>query len=191
MDLIPRDRHHGHHSEPYSSHFEVQRATKTVWYSCILDKYESFEITPVLGNEYLKVKLVDWIRHLDFDEVSKNLAITGEFIIISDRGSSSNEHYPKTIPAWYLPYHWVSLQEGQVLLDFTSHPIFNSERDHADYDNEINTISPKDRKVMYASEVQRKKKQSHNNWHTDLGFEPVPGYCSVFMPTEVPETEVV
>jgi alpha-ketoglutarate-dependent taurine dioxygenase len=68
------------------------------------------------------------------------------------------------------------------------HPVFNSERDNGGSDNEINTISSEDRKAMYASEVQRKKKQSHNNWHSDLGFEPVPGDYSVFILTEVPET---
>jgi alpha-ketoglutarate-dependent taurine dioxygenase len=68
------------------------------------------------------------------------------------------------------------------------HPVFNSERDNGGPDNEINAISSEDRKSMYASEVQRKKKQSHNNWHSDLGFEPVPGDYSVFMLTEVPET---
>lgn len=69
-----------------------------------------------------------------------------------------------------------------------THPIFNSERDNGEPDNEINVVSSEDRKSMYASEVQRKKKQSHNNWHSDLGFEPVPGDYSVFMLTEVPET---
>ena len=68
------------------------------------------------------------------------------------------------------------------------HPIFNSERKDGGDDNEISTISSEDRKSFYAGEVQRKKKQSHNNWHSDLAFEPVPADYSSLRLTELPST---
>lgn len=68
------------------------------------------------------------------------------------------------------------------------HPIFNSERKDGGSDNEISTISSEDRKAFYASEVQRKKKQSHNNWHSDLAFEKVPADYSSLRLTDLPAT---
>jgi hypothetical protein len=50
--------------------------------SGILDKYESFEITPVLGKEFPKANVVDWMKDPNSDELLRDLAITGEFIIL-------------------------------------------------------------------------------------------------------------
>ena len=64
------------------------------------------------------------------------------------------------------------------------HPFFNTAREGLGADNHINCVSSDDRKKVYNS----KKGQSHNNWHSDIGFEAVPGDYSVFIVPETPET---
>lgn len=65
------------------------------------------------------------------------------------------------------------------------HPFFHSAREGLGDDNYINCVSSDDRKKVY---YQSKKSQSHNNWHSDVGFEAVPGDYSAFILTEIPET---
>lgn len=43
-----------------------------------LDKYESFEVTPVLGREFPTAKLLEWMDAPNSDELLRDLAITGE-----------------------------------------------------------------------------------------------------------------
>lgn len=64
------------------------------------------------------------------------------------------------------------------------HPFFNSNREGLEEDNYINCVSSYDRKKVYNS----KKSQSHNNWHSDVGFEAAPGDYAVFMVPEIPES---
>ena len=47
-----------------------------------LDGVEFSEITPVLGREYPKAKIAEWMNAPNADELIKDLAITGEFGII-------------------------------------------------------------------------------------------------------------
>lgn len=41
-----------------------------------LDKFESFDVTPVIGREYINVNLVDLLRAPDSDDLLRDLAIT-------------------------------------------------------------------------------------------------------------------
>lgn len=43
-----------------------------------LDQYESSDITPVIGREFLKANLVDWMNDPKADELLRDLAITSE-----------------------------------------------------------------------------------------------------------------
>jgi len=44
-----------------------------------LDKYESIDITPVVGTEYPTIKLVDLIKAPNADELLRDLAIKSSF----------------------------------------------------------------------------------------------------------------
>lgn len=44
-----------------------------------LDKEEFLEITPLLGREYTKANLVEWLNAPNSDELLRDLAITGEY----------------------------------------------------------------------------------------------------------------
>jgi hypothetical protein len=43
-----------------------------------LDQYESFDVTPVIGREFPKARLVDWLNAPNSDELLRELAITSE-----------------------------------------------------------------------------------------------------------------
>lgn len=43
-----------------------------------LDQYESFDVTPVIGREFPKANLKEWLRAPNSDELIRELAITGK-----------------------------------------------------------------------------------------------------------------
>jgi hypothetical protein len=42
-----------------------------------LDKFEQFDVTPVIGREFVNVDLADWLKAPNADELLRDLAITG------------------------------------------------------------------------------------------------------------------
>jgi len=42
----------------------------------VLDQYESFDVTPVIGREFKDVNLAEWLRAPNSDELIRDLAIT-------------------------------------------------------------------------------------------------------------------
>lgn len=44
----------------------------------VLDKFESFDVTPTIGREYINVDLLEWLRAPNSDELLRDLAITSE-----------------------------------------------------------------------------------------------------------------
>lgn len=57
---------------------KVENLTKTapLKYSGSLDKYENFEVTPVIGKEYPTAKIAELLRAENSDELLRDLAIT-------------------------------------------------------------------------------------------------------------------
>ena len=44
----------------------------------VLDQYESFDVTPVIGREFKNADLKEWLRAPNSDELIRDLAITSE-----------------------------------------------------------------------------------------------------------------
>lgn len=44
----------------------------------VLDKYKSFDVTPVIGREFVDVNLKDWLEAPDSDDLLRDLAITSK-----------------------------------------------------------------------------------------------------------------
>lgn len=44
--------------------------------SGILDQFKSFDVTPVIGREYVDVNLAEWLKAPNSDELIRDLAIT-------------------------------------------------------------------------------------------------------------------
>jgi hypothetical protein len=49
----------------------------------VLDTFESFDVTPVIGREFKDVNLGEWLRAPNSDELLRDLAITGKSSSIS------------------------------------------------------------------------------------------------------------
>ncbi|KAF3766927.1 taurine catabolism dioxygenase [Cryphonectria parasitica EP155] len=154
-----------------------------------LDAYESFEVTPVIGKEFPKASLVEWLNAPNSDELLRDLAIT-----ISQRGvvffraqdDLTNDLQKKLI-----------LRLGELTgrpktSSLHIHPVLNSERNLGGDDPEISTISSKQFQQLKINEADHEerstKKQNNAQWHSDIGFEPVPADYTSLRLIEFPET---
>lgn len=45
-----------------------------------LDQFKQFEVTPVIGKEFVDVDLAEWLKAPNSDELLRDLAITGKAI---------------------------------------------------------------------------------------------------------------
>ena len=45
-----------------------------------LDKFESFDVTPVIGKEFPKANLAQWLEAPNADELIRDLAVTGNYL---------------------------------------------------------------------------------------------------------------
>ncbi|KAF3479442.1 alpha-ketoglutarate-dependent taurine dioxygenase [Arthroderma uncinatum] len=148
-----------------------------------LDQYEREDVTPIIGTEFPKAKLTDWIKAPNADELLRDLAI-----LISERGvvffraqdGLSNTDQKE------LMQRLGELTGKPPTSRLSIHPIF----EQGDNDPEINTISAaqdnKLRSIDYSVSIP--KKQSSAHWHSDVAFEPVPAEYTTLRLTEVPKT---
>ena len=44
----------------------------------VLDTFESFDVTPVIGREFVDVSLKEWLRAPNYDDLIRDLAITSK-----------------------------------------------------------------------------------------------------------------
>ena len=60
-------------------------ATEKPWVKStgVLEEYENFEITPVIGREYPKANLVEWLNAPNADELLRELALVSKFILLA------------------------------------------------------------------------------------------------------------
>lgn len=73
------------------------------------------------------------------------------------------------------------------------HPLLNSARDLGGDDPEISTISSKQfnqfyNKKTHSTEQINLKKQNNAQWHSDIGFEPVPADYTSLRLVQLPKT---
>ena len=61
----------------------LETRQKPLSLSGALDKYESFDITPVIGKEFPKANVVEWMNDANSDELLRDLAITSESSMFS------------------------------------------------------------------------------------------------------------
>jgi hypothetical protein len=59
---------------------KTQAATAKPWVKStgILDSYDHFEVTPVIGREYPHANLVDWLNAPNSEELLRELALTSK-----------------------------------------------------------------------------------------------------------------
>ncbi|PSR82931.1 TfdA family taurine catabolism dioxygenase TauD [Coniella lustricola] len=175
---------------PISSKSTFEKFPEPLKLSGALDSYKSFEVTPIIGREFPEANLVEWLNAPNSDELIRDLAIT-----ISQRGvvffraqdELTNDLQKKLI-----------LRLGELTgrpktSSLHIHPLLNSERELGGDDPEISTISSKQFSKFYTSnshdkELRSLKKQNNAQWHSDIGFEPVPADYTSLRLIELPET---
>jgi hypothetical protein len=54
------------------------KVQQTIPLAGTLDQFESFDITPVIGREFPKANLVDWLNAPNSDELIRELAVTSK-----------------------------------------------------------------------------------------------------------------
>ncbi|KAJ6442391.1 taurine dioxygenase [Purpureocillium lavendulum] len=156
--------------------------------SGVLDQYESFDVTPIIGREFPSAKLVEWLNAPNSDELIRDLAIT-----ISERGVvffRAQDDLTNDIQK-ELILRLGKLTGRPETSGLHIHPILNSERELGGNDPEISTISSVQHDKFYktsrADELSPKK-QKTAQWHSDIAFEPVPADYTSLRLVKLPET---
>ncbi|KAH7083843.1 hypothetical protein FB567DRAFT_604942 [Paraphoma chrysanthemicola] len=154
----------------------------------VLDQYESFDVTPVIGREFANVNLKEWLRAPNSDELIRDLAIT-----ISQRGvvffrkqDDLNNELQKE-----LAHRLGQLSGKPSTSKLHIHPVSNSGRRLGGKDDEISVISSEQAKEIYKGRLlnfSSKKQSAKEGWHSDITFEPVPSDYALLRLTELPKT---
>ncbi|KAM0328594.1 hypothetical protein ACHAQA_005002 [Verticillium albo-atrum] len=148
-----------------------------------LDKYEHFEVTPVIGREYVNTNLAELLKAPNSDDLIRDLAIT-----ISQRGvvffrkqDDVNNDLQKE-----LVQRLGELSGKPSTSKLHIHPINNAGRGD-DKDDEISVISSQQAKRLYLHLFNKKQSQK-SQWHSDITFEPIPSDYALLRLTQLPET---
>ena len=169
-----------------------------------LDKYQSIDVTPVIGTEFPEANLVEWLKASNTDELLRDLAIKGKLIrayliVNAKHGNQVSERGVVFFRAQENLSNHLQKQLIQRLGELTGkpatstlhiHPILNSERELGGSDPEISTISSVLHDKLYKKTPydQSKKVQSAAQWHSDIAFEPVPADYTSLRLTQLPRT---
>lgn len=169
---------------PFSSKPQKQ---KSLQLSGVLDQYDSFDTTPVIGREFPTANLVEWLEAPNSDELIRDLAIT-----IAQRGvvffraqdNLTNELQKKLIE------RLGQLSGRPATSSLHIHPVLNSDRELGGDDAEISTISSEQYKQLYKPRPNSYswKRQDAGSWHSDIAFEPVPADFSSLRLVQLPKT---
>ncbi|KAK4185758.1 putative taurine catabolism dioxygenase [Podospora australis] len=157
----------------------------------VLDQFESFDVTPVIGREYSKVDLVTLLRAPNSDELLRDLAIT-----ISQRGvvffrkqDGLTDDLQKE-----LVDRLGKLAGKPATSGLHIHPISNAAREHGGKDNEISVISSEQAKQLYSDRFAaswnggKHRQSGKGGWHSDITFEPIPSDYALLRLTQLPKT---
>ncbi|KAF2091062.1 taurine catabolism dioxygenase [Saccharata proteae CBS 121410] len=154
----------------------------------ILNQFEKFDVTPIIGTEFKDVNLADWIDAPNADELLRELAITVSrrgVVFFRAQDGLSNEKQK------YLNQRLGELTGKPSTSTLHVHPILNNDLELGDSDAQISTISSIQRKKYYdkAQDYERgPKNQESAQWHSDIQFEPVPADYTSLRLVQLPET---
>jgi len=153
-----------------------------------LDKYESFDVTPVIGKEFVNVNLKEWLRAPNSDELIRDLAITisRRGVVFFRKQDDVDDELQKE-----LVQRLGQLSGKPASSGLHIHPVSNSGRRLGGKDDEISTISSEQAKELYKTVVERlrgHKQSAKEGWHSDITFEKVPSDYALLRLTKLPQT---
>ncbi|KAK2760209.1 hypothetical protein FQN54_002276 [Arachnomyces sp. PD_36] len=154
----------------------------------VLDQFDSFDVTPVIGREFTNANLKEWLRAPNSDELIRDLAITvsQRGVVFFRRQDDLDNDLQKE-----LAQRLGGLAGKPSTSGLHIHPVSNSGREDGGKDDEISVISSKQAKKLYKYrffDTNKKKQSSKEAWHSDITFEPVPSDYAILRLTELPET---
>ncbi|CVK98939.1 probable taurine dioxygenase [Fusarium mangiferae] len=150
--------------------------------SGLLDKYESFSVTPVIGTEFTDANVAEWLKADNSDDLIRELAIT-----VSQRGvvffraqkDLTNELQME------LADRLGRLTGKPESSTLHVHPLQNF---NPDEEKHINTITT-DQAANPAEDLWKNRPADiRNSWHTDAGYEPNPPDYSILKVVKMPPT---
>ncbi|KAJ4983255.1 alpha-ketoglutarate-dependent sulfonate dioxygenase 4 [Stagonosporopsis vannaccii] len=154
----------------------------------VLDQYKSFDVTPIIGREFVDVNLKEWLEAPNSDELIRDLAIT-----ISQRGvvffrkqDDINNDLQKQ-----LVQRLGELSGKPETSKLHIHPVINAGRRLGGGDNEISVISSEQAKEIYKNKFLNfadRKQSAKGGWHSDITFEKIPSDYALLRLTELPKT---
>lgn len=190
--------------------------TKPLNVSGALEGQEYFDVTPVIGREFPKANLVDWLDAPNSDELLRDLAITSKcrypklracisayFVVLRSRHELTAPVSERGVVFFRAQDDLTNDLQKKLILrlgELTTrpktsglhiHPVLNSERELGGSDPEISTISSVQNKKYYklgSKDGLSPKKQTRAAWHSDIAFEPVPADYSSLRLVQLPKT---
>jgi alpha-ketoglutarate-dependent taurine dioxygenase len=152
--------------------------------SGVLDQYDSFDVTPIIGKEFPTANLKKWMRAPNSDALLKDLAIT-----ISQRGvvffrkqDDMDDGLQKE-----LAQRLGELSGKPKTSRLHIHPILNSSRRMGGDDDNISVVSREMERTQWNQMIEPGLRQSAIiEWHSDITFEACPSDYAVLRLTELP-----
>ncbi|KAK5050862.1 hypothetical protein LTR84_003421 [Exophiala bonariae] len=151
-----------------------------------LDKFDSEDVTPVIGREFPTANIVDdLLNAADADTLLRDLAIT-----ISERGVvffRAQDNLTNTLQKQFIQ-RLGELTGKPSTSTLHIHPVLNGSGEFGD-DPQISNISSVGRKKLFAINEQKdKRRYDAAQWHSDIQFEPVPADYTSLRLVELPKT---
>ena len=149
------------------------------------------DLTPCIGREFPTADLAEIINAPNSDELLQELALTvceRGVVFFRKQDNLTNDLQKRLIQ------RLGELSGRPATSGLHIHPVLNSEGEvgeNRDPDQEISTISSKLFTKIYGRNPDGalcQKKQTADQWHSDIAFEPVPADFSSLRLTELPAT---
>ncbi|KAL4898551.1 hypothetical protein BDV59DRAFT_190263 [Aspergillus ambiguus] len=150
-----------------------------------LQKYKSFNITPLIGTEFIDANVAEWMKAPNSDDLLRDLATT-----VSRRGvvffraqNMMTDHLQKQ-----LAQRLGALTGKPESSGLHIHPLSNHKREE---DKNINIVTTDQRKDPAEDLFELYANRPHGvrgNWHVDVSYEPTPSDYTVFRLIDLPDT---
>ncbi|GJC87769.1 alpha-ketoglutarate-dependent taurine dioxygenase [Colletotrichum liriopes] len=152
----------------------------------VLDQFEHFDVTPIIGREYPTVDLKELLRAPNSDDLLRDLAITVSqrgVVFFRKQNNIDNDLQKELVQ------RLGELSGKPSTSKLHIHPVNNSGRGNTN-DDEISVISSAQAKKLDLHRFLNytKKQTQKTQWHSDITFEPVPSDYALLRLTQLPKT---
>ncbi|KAJ5203493.1 hypothetical protein N7449_005572 [Penicillium cf. viridicatum] len=144
----------------------------------VLDVFESFDVTPVIGREFPNASLKDFLSAPNSDD----LLLSQRGVVFFRKQDGLDDNLQKE-----LVQRLGELSGKPETSGLHIHPVVNSGREHSVTDDEISVVSSQQRQMLYPDRNSRRQTARHE-WHSDIAFEAIPSDYTLLRMTELPKT---